>query len=149
VSWDVRFHKLLTFADADNPMLLVTLRRADVEFPFEAYLDSGCEKTIFSGDLLEQLGWRARPAGDAKIKRFLPSRGEFVAASPIEVELQLESGDRFEMEIFGSHQKLNRNLLGRDLLCHGLFGMDLRRQRLFLSSYRELDLGEIYLNLEE
>ncbi len=148
MTYQVRFQKRLEFADSDKPLLFVSLRNGTTTLRFEAHLDSGCSKTIFSGDQLEPLGWRQLPAGDPGIGRFsVNSKGQpEILASPLDVELELESGDQFEMTIFGSHQLLNRNLLGRDLLSRGFYGLDVAQQKLYLSSYRDVELSVIFLD---
>ena len=146
MTYPVSFAKRLPFAHADQPLLFVTLRGGGSEAKFEAQLDSGCSMTIFCGEDLRSLGWQELPSGHAKIESFTTASGAEILASPLDVELELESGDHFEITIFGSHSLLNRNLLGRDLFTRGMFGFDLARQRLFLSSFRDLDLAAIFLS---
>lgn len=145
MSYDVRFQSRLAFTDDDQPALIVKLRRGTSWFPFEARLDSGCTKTLFSGDLLEQIGWQKLPDGHSDVEPFWTNAGECLLASPIDVEIELESGERFDLTIFGAHRVLPRNLLGRDLLARGLFGLDVARQHLYVSSYRDFQDTDIFL----
>lgn len=142
----VLFRERLEFEHEDLPVLTVTLRGAAGEGSFEAQLDSGAANTLFSGELLASIGWEPLPAGSSELKRFSGAAGGEILASPFEVELELPSGDCFALTVYGSHSQLSRNLLGRDLLARGLFGLDIERQAVFLSSFRDVTRREIFLS---
>lgn len=141
----VRFAERLAFSHNENPLVMVTISANGQAFEYEAHVDTGAERTIFWGYLLEPLGWQQLPEEDGGAKSFRGATGNQVWASSLEdAELSLPTGDSFQLTIWGSHERLERNLIGRDLLRRGVFGFDLELQHLSVSSLRDNDRSWIF-----
>ncbi len=77
----------------------------------DAFLDSGCERSLFDGRHASALGLDLL-AG--RIKRYAPTSGPSIEARLHEVLLIHPNLGRFQLEVGLSTNNIARNLLGRD-----------------------------------
>jgi len=103
----------------------------------DAEVDTGCGPTLLNGHLLRPLGWAPQPFGQPGVERFGGLTGNFVDGTPINVQLTLQTGEEFDLTVYGSNVPIQRNLLGRDFLQRTIFAMDLQLGHFYLSSIRE------------
>ena len=136
MTWIGQFESRIRFQDPDStyPLLFVTLSCGSHSINAPACLDTGASATLIDSDVLAPIGWTRLPEVRGQAKLFTGASGAPVWASPLDVTLGLESGEEFEMTVYGSHQMLSRNLLGQDFLLKVGVGLDTTSACVYLSS---------------
>lgn len=121
----------------DRPLVLVRLTY-ESSFTVEAFIDTGCERMVFDGEVLEPIGWSRLPEDDPGIVSLTGAAGCRVVASPLHVGITLPGLDfAFEATVYGSHTRLPRNLLGLDLLRHMVLAFDHDANTVYATSLRD------------